>query len=123
MREIRNFYVTLTIFIIGSILLIVPALGYNLQEPLDASSINGIIAAIAMLFGFVSLEAREIKHWNARFTLIMTLIIFLMITSEIYFLAVMSFGHPIKLVLLIAMTNLFFNILSSSLVMWARPRL
>lgn len=123
MRDITKFYIIIGAFLVLSILLIVPTLGYNLSEPLDASAINGIITAIAILPGFISSEAAKLKSGSAKFVFILMLVLLLTVTSENYFLSEMRFGHPTKFVLLVAMINLLFNVFSASLIMWARERL
>lgn len=100
-------------FLLFSILgVMIPFLFYlhvNLSDPLDASTINGMIAIIAITFGFISFEAREIKPQTLRFAFLLVLIAFLILTSETYFMDVMQYGHATKLDLLVAMANLFFN--------------
>jgi hypothetical protein len=92
----------------------------NLLSPVDSSTVNGVLTAIAVVFGFVSYEAREIKELGIKFLIIIVLIIFLIVTTETYFAQVMISGQANKLVLFIAMCNLVFNMFCSLTVMWAR---
>jgi hypothetical protein len=45
-----------------------------------------MLTAIAIVFGFLSLEARKIRQFWAKFVFLSTLILFLMVTSGVYFL-------------------------------------
>jgi hypothetical protein len=87
----------------------------NLNAPIDASIVNGILTATAIVFAFVTFEAREIEPERLRFFLTGLLVGFLFWTGGIYFFQVMdpNIGHPTKLVLAVAMANFHFNILSS----------
>jgi|GEM_PF-3190849 hypothetical protein len=87
----------------------------NLNAPIDASIVNGMLTATAIVFAFVTFEAREIEPYRVKFLLLMLPVIFLMTTGGYYFSQVMdpSIGHPTKLVLVVAMANFYFNILCS----------
>jgi hypothetical protein len=93
------------------------------MDQIDASTINGLLTATAIVFGFASFEASEIEVLKAKYVLITTMAFFLMVTSEFYYLSVMTLGHVVKFVLLVAMANLFFNVFVTALAIWARAEL
>jgi cation transport ATPase len=97
----------------------------NLNAPVDASIVNGMLTATAIVFAFVTFEARDIEPYRPRFFLSGLLVVFLFLTGLVYFGQVMdpSVGHPTKLVLVIAMANFYFNILSSINAMYGRKLL
>jgi hypothetical protein len=122
-KNVEGFLINILEILVLSFVVILPfvfAFHINLSDPLDASMVNGVVAAIAILFGFVSFEARDIKSLLAKYVLLSTLILFLMITSWIYFMDVMRYGHATKFDFLMAMINLYFNVLSSIIVIRAR---
>jgi hypothetical protein len=92
----------------------------NFEDSVDPSIINGLLTATAILFGFISLEARDIKPFPARFFYVSILIIFLMITGLVYFSEVIVTGHATKLVFVIAFSNFIFCVLCSVNTILAR---
>jgi hypothetical protein len=122
----HQFLKALALFIILPILLVVPSalvFHFSLMDQIDASTINGLLTATAIVFGFASFEASEIEVLKAKYVLITTMAFFLMVTSEFYYLSVMTLGHVVKFVLLVAMANLFFNVFVTALAIWARAEL
>jgi uncharacterized membrane protein len=93
---------------------VVPLFNYhiNFGASIDASIMNGLIAVIAILFGFVTIEARANENQSVKFVFFIPLIMFLLITSGAYFSDVMYYGYPTKRDLLIAMVNLYYNAFS-----------
>jgi uncharacterized membrane protein YhaH (DUF805 family) len=115
MKGIRLIVLMIVLSLAISILVVVIptlAVGVNLRDSIDASTVNGLITATAIVFAFVSFEAREIESFRAKFLFLMTLIVFLMFTGLTYYADVMQTGHVTKAVLLVAMTNFYFDILS-----------
>jgi hypothetical protein len=106
--------------VVASLALLILPHNINFSSPIDSSTINGILTAIAIVFGFVSYEAREIKAPYIKFFFISVVIAFLSLTTESYFVVEMASGQANKSVLFIAMYNLVFNIYCSFVVIWAR---
>lgn len=115
---LRNYRILITFLILGiflmSILLplsIFIAENGNLQNEVNPTIINGILTATAIVFGFVTLQFREMKSSNAeKILLSLPLLFFLMITLEWYFLETITGKITLKLVLE-ATANCLFNIL------------
>jgi hypothetical protein len=94
----------------------------NLNAPVDASIVNGMLTATAIIFAFVTFEAREIEPFKARFIFLVVLVTFLMTTGVYYFSQVLdpNVGHPTKSMLAVATANFYFNVLSSINAMCGR---
>jgi hypothetical protein len=76
--------------------------------------VNGILTVTAIVFGFIAFEVREIKaSILERFLLSFPLLLFLMVTLEAYFIAVVSGKINTGLVLIVT-SNCLFNILYSA---------
>ena len=127
MDRIKQFRIVVVLLLGAPILIVVAcflwfliALNISPISPIDSSTVNGVLTAIAIVFGFVSYEAREIKEPRIKIFFISALTVFLLATTESYFIVVMTSGQANKAVLFIAMCNLVFNIFCSLVVIWAR---
>jgi hypothetical protein len=98
------------------------AAGFNWNGSIDASSVNGLITATAIVFSFVSFEAREIEPFEAKVDFLIILTSFLLLTGVFYYYDVMRTGQPTKLVLLVTMADFYFNILSVVIVLFYKAR-
>jgi hypothetical protein len=101
--------------LLGSIsAMVIPLfLNINFGDSVDSTLINGLLTATAILFGFISLEAKDIKPFWVRAFYISILIVFLMVTGLFYFSAIFFDGHTTKLVALVAFGNFYFCTLCS----------
>jgi|SRR5271157_2745251 len=114
-RELKGFLMYMLFMFVFSLLVVVYPLfsfHFNLSDQVDSSTMNGMIAVIAILFGFVSFEAREIKSLVGKTVFLVSLVLFLIVTSDVYFSDIIQFGHATKVDLIVAMVNLSYNALN-----------
>jgi hypothetical protein len=126
MKGTWNFVLGIIVALVISVLflpIISLGAGFNLQNTIDASTVNGLLAATAIVFAFVSFEGRDIEPFRMKYLFLSILVLFLLVTCGIYFAVVMQTGHVTKLVLLVAMCNLYFNVLSFNAVTLGKRRL
>jgi len=115
---LRNYRILIVFFILGIFLMSILfpwsafiSLNGNLQNEVNPTIINGILTATAIIFGFVTLQFREIKSSNLeRFLLSLPLLLFLMVTLEFYFIEA-TIGKITLGLVLEATANCLFNIL------------
>lgn len=95
----------------------------DLNSKADATVINGVLTGFAIIFGFVSIEIREIKASTFdKFLLIMPLISFFIFGISKYCGEVVSNGYPLYWSLLSFFAGIIFSACYSILILYARDR-
>jgi magnesium-transporting ATPase (P-type) len=92
----------------------------SFTNPVEPTTVNGILTATAIVFSFLAFELREVKaSILERFLLSLPLLLFLMVTVEFYFLGVIN-GKVNMSTFLVATSNFLFNILYACVLFVAK---
>jgi hypothetical protein len=109
-------FVILVVFLMSILLPLLTYINFKADSvnEVNPSIVNGILTVTAIVFGFIVFELREIKaSMLERFLLSFPLLLFLMVTVEAYFIAVISGKINTGLVLIVT-SNCLFNIFYSA---------
>lgn len=83
----------------------------DLGSEANATMVNGILTASAIVFGFVAFEIREIKAgYIEKIVLVSPMLLFLMATVRSYFDDAMLVGYATKMTMLLATSDFLFNL-------------
>jgi hypothetical protein len=95
----------------------------NLESKVEPAIINGIFTGFAIIFGFVSLEVREIKAAILeKFFLSFPLVFFFMLAIGKYSGDVFEFGYPTYWSLIVVIAGVVFNVFYVFEILYAKER-